>query len=85
MNPEYRIEKFDGEVLLYTEDGAQAIYLNDEAHAVWSLCKEEMTVGQIIDYLEQAYPDQKEKIKKDVHKALETLQTHNVIEMTDAG
>lgn len=85
VNEEYTIEKFEGEILLYTEDGGQAVYLNDEAHVVWSLCKEAMTVGQIIEYLEQVYPDQKEQIRKDVLIALETLQTHNVIEMTDAG
>jgi hypothetical protein len=84
VNAEYTIEKFDGEILLYTEAGTQAVYLNDEAHAVWLLCKEGMTVGQIIDYLEQVYPDQKEQIRKDVLTALETLQTHNVIEMSDA-
>jgi len=85
VNAEYTIEKFDGEILLYTEAGTQAVYLNDEAHAVWSLCKEGMTVSQIIEYLEKVYPDQKEQIRKDVLTALETLDAHNVIEMTDAG
>jgi hypothetical protein len=85
VNTEYKIEKFDGEILLYAEAETQAVYLNDAAHAVWSLCKEEMTVGQIIEYLEQMYPDQKEQIKDDVFNALQTLQSHHVIEITDAG
>jgi len=84
VNAAYTIEKFDDEILLYSEDGAQAVYLNDQAHAVWSFCKEGMSVGQIIEYLEQVYPDQKAQISKDVLTALETLETHNVIEMTDA-
>lgn len=84
VNAEYTIEKFDGEILLYTETGTQAVYLNDEAHAVWILCQEDMTVGQIIEYLEQRYPAQKEQIRKDVLTSLETLQAHDIIEMTDA-
>lgn len=85
VNTEYTVEKFDGEILLYTATGTQTVYLSDEAHAVWSLCKEGMTVGQIINYLEQVYPDQKKQISKDVITALETLQAHNVMEITDAG
>ncbi|MBM9521081.1 PqqD family protein [Desulforhopalus vacuolatus] len=83
VNAEYTIEKFDGEILLYAESQTQAVYLNDEAHAVWSLCKEGLTVGQIIEYLEQVYPDQKEQIRGDVTTALETLHKNGVIEFAD--
>ncbi len=83
VNPEYTVEKFDDEILLYTEAGTQAVYLNDTAYAVWQLCKEDMTVGQIIEYLEEAYPDQKEQIRDDVMTALNTLESKNVIELQD--
>lgn len=83
INSSYIIEKFDDEILLYTEAGTQAVYLNDAAHAVWQLCKEDMSVGQMILYLEDVYPDQKEQIRKDVLSALETLQSNGVIEFAD--
>ncbi len=83
MNPEYTVEKFDDEILLYTEAGTQAVYLNDAAYAVWQLCKEDMTVGQIIGYLEDAYPRQKDQIRDDVTAALNTLESNNVIELSD--
>lgn len=54
----YSVEKFDDEILLYSEACTQAVYLNDAAHAVWLLCKEDMNVGQIVQYLEEMYPDQ---------------------------
>jgi hypothetical protein len=83
INSSYTVEKFDDEILLYTEAGTQAVYLNDAAYAVWLLCKEDMSVGQMILYLEDVYPDQKEQIRKDVLTALETLQSNGVIEFAD--
>ncbi len=83
VNSVYTVEEFDGEILLYTEAGTQAVYLNDAAYAVWLLCKENMTVGQIIEYLEEVYPDQKEQIREDVVTALNTLLSNSVIEFQD--
>lgn len=83
INSSYTVENFDDEILLYTEAGTQAVYLNDAAYAVWFLCKEDMSVGQMILYLEQVYPEQKEQIRKDVLAALGTLQSNGVIEFTD--
>ena len=79
----YSIEKFDDEILLYSEVGTQAVYLNDAAHAVWLLCKEDMSVGQMVQYLEEVYPDQKDQIRNDVLGALRTLQSNGVIEFAD--
>lgn len=83
INTEYTVEKFDDEILLYTEAGTQAVYLNDAAHAVWLLCKEDMSIGQMIQYLEEVYPAQKEQIRKDVLVALKTLHSNGVIELVD--
>lgn len=83
INAAYRVEKFDEEILLYTEAGTQAVYLNDAAHAVWLLCKEDMTVGGMIQYLQEVYPDQQEQIRSDVLTALDTLQSNGVIEFQD--
>jgi hypothetical protein len=83
INSGYTVEKFDDEILLYSEAGTQAVYLNDAAYAVWMLCKEEMSVGQMIQYLEEVYTDQKEQIRKDVLVALDTLLSNGVIGFDD--
>ena len=83
INPDYTVEKFDDEILLYSKEGTQAVYLNDAAHAVWQLCKEDMTIGQMVAYLEEVYPEQKEQIRGDVTTALEMLHANGVIEFTD--
>jgi len=79
----YTIEKFEDEILLYTEAGTQAVYLNDTAYAVWMLCKEDMTVGQIVEYLEEIYPDQQGQIRGDVIDALNTLQSNGVVTLDE--
>lgn len=83
VNSAYTAESFDDEILLYSKEGTQAVYLNDAAHAVWLLCKEDMNVGQMIAYLQEVYPDQKEQIRGDVLSALTMLQENNVIELVD--
>ena len=82
-NSAYTAETFDDEILLYSKAGTQAVYLNNSAHAVWQLCNESMTVGQIIEYLMQVYPEQKDQIRPDVMTALELLVTNNVIKLAD--
>ncbi len=84
VNPDYTIEKFDGEILLYTEAGTQAVYLNDAAYAVWLLCKENMDIGTMIGCLEEAYPDQKIQIRDDVLSVLQTLHSNGVIAFEEA-
>lgn len=83
INPQFTVEKFDDEILLYTDAGAQAVYLNDAAYSVWLLCNEDMSVGQMIQSLEETYPDMKEQIRCDVLSALETLQSNGVIEFAE--
>lgn len=82
INPQYTVEKFDNEILLYTKEGAQAVYLNNTAYAVWLLCKEELTVAQIIACLKETYPNQKEQIRDDVLTALTVLESNEVVELS---
>jgi len=81
INVEYTMEKFDDEILLYSSTGTHAVYLNDAAYAVWLLCREGMSIGEIIQYLEEVYPDSRENIRADVLTALDTLCSHGVVEL----
>lgn len=80
VNPAYTVERFDDEIILYTKAGTEAVYLNETAYVVWQLCKEDMTIEQIITYLGEAYPDQVDQLKSDVMTALDILHAHNIIE-----
>lgn len=84
VNSNFTVEKFEDEILLYNEDSTQAVYLNDTAHAVYLLCRENISIAQMIESLEQRYPDQKLQIRPDVIAALTTLLDHGVISINDA-
>jgi len=83
VNPDYLVEQFDNEVVLFSLNGADVVALNQTAHLVWRLCQESLTVGQIIGLLSDAYPDQAEEIRADVIAALETMTDRGIIELAD--
>jgi len=83
LSDSFAVEQFDKEILLYDEAGSRAFYLNDTANAVLQLCKEDLSVAEIIECLQQNYPDQKDSIAEDVVGVLEILVKNKVIELTD--
>lgn len=83
LNPDYVAEEFDEELLLYSERNSSAVYLNDTAQAILSLCSGEMTIGEIIDLLENQYPNEKKQIIKDTLVALETLKEQGILLLSD--
>ncbi len=83
INSKFILEKFDNEILLYSVAETRAVYLNETAHLIWCLCSEQMTIGEMINFLEKKYPDQKSAIRNDVLSALENLISQEVISLSD--
>jgi len=83
VNEDFIVEKFDNEILLYTEAEAKAVYLNDTAYIVWLLCKDGLTFGAMIDGLTEQYPDQRDQIRGDVMSSLESLLESGVIALNN--
>ncbi|BDD87741.1 PqqD family protein [Desulfofustis limnaeus] len=83
VNPDYLVEPFDNEVVLFTLNGGQVVSLNQTAHLVWRLCQQKMAVGEMIELLTEAYPDQADVIRADVVTALTTMAEHGIIELPD--
>lgn len=83
VDPSFTAEDFDSETLIYNEAGSKAFYLNDAANAVLQLCREDLSVGQIIECLQQAYPDKAQTIADDVAGVLETLIESGVVTLSD--
>ena len=65
-NPAFKVEKFDTEILLYAVSTTRGIYLNETAYVIWQLCEQENTLGGIITFLEESYPETEESIAADV-------------------
>jgi hypothetical protein len=73
VNSEFKLEKFDNEILLYSMTSTTAVYLNETAYLVYGMCGSGQTIGAIIALLEDAYPEQKMTIRADVIAALQQL------------
>lgn len=82
ISESYTAEKFEDELLLYSESGENALYLNTTAQAVLQLCSEDLTVAQIIEYFQKHYPDHQEEIDPQVVEVLSTLESNGVITFT---
>ena len=81
LNPDLYLEKMDNEILLYSLSGTKAVYLNETAVLIWELCDGNRTVEEVIDLLEQAYPQQAEQIHADVITTIKTLFANRAIEL----
>lgn len=73
LNPEFKVEKFDNEILLYAISNTKGAYLNETAYLVWEMCAKNHSIAEIIAILQKAYPQQKEAVREDVIAAIDSL------------
>jgi len=83
VNSDFQGEIFGNEMLLYTLSDTQAVYLNETAHLVWQLCRERRTVGEVVTFFIENYPEQKDQVKKDVITTISSLVESNVLTLID--
>lgn len=83
VNSEFKLERFDNEILLYSVTDTTAVYLNETAFLVYGMCSSGQTIGEIIALLEDAYPDQKPTIRTDVTAALNQLIDNGALLLND--
>lgn len=81
INDDFKLEEIDGEVLLYSPKATQAIYLNASASVIWQLCTGEFTTQEIIDLLQQQFPDESASIAKDINETITQLVDCEAIEL----
>ena len=73
INPAFRAEKFENEILLYAVSTTRGIYLNETAYLIWQMCENGNSIGEIIHFLEETYAEEKEGIAADVQAVVESL------------
>lgn len=74
------LEDMDGELLLYNPNNATTLHLNGPSAVIWQLCTGENTVQEMIDALQEAYPEQAEQIEGDVVSVIKDLTQQEVLE-----
>lgn len=60
------LEDMDGELLLYNPINSTTLHLNGPSAIVWNLCDGNTSVQQMIEAVEEAYPDQSGQIETDI-------------------
>ena len=80
QNKNCLLEDMDGELLLYNPASAVTLHLNGPSAIVWQLCNGERSAAEIIELVQDAYPDQDEQIKQDVGNVIDDLLERKVLE-----
>ncbi len=81
INPDFQLEEFEGEILLYSVSDTTAVYLNETAHLIWLLCHENMTVEEMVQFLQEKYPEQKDEVREDLMISLQALVAQGVVSL----
>lgn len=76
---EFSLEQLDNELLLYHPSKTLAVYMNETATLVWQLCDGKRTVAEIIQRLQEAYPEAADNMESDVEQALAVFSEHGAI------
>ena len=78
---DFQLEEIDGEVLLYSPKATRSIYLNPSASLIWRLCTGEFSTQEIIDSLQEQFPEQADTIADDVVATLDQFIDSHAIEL----
>jgi len=78
---DFQLEEIDGEVLLYSPKATRSIYLNPSASLIWRLCTGEFTTQEIIESLQEQFPEQADTIVDDVNTTLDQFLESQAIEL----
>ncbi len=78
---DYRLEEFDGELLLYHPATTRTLHMNDSATLIWNLCNGKRTIQDIVATLAEAYPESVESIENDVMQTIKNLSDNGVLSL----
>ena len=78
--PTLQLQEFDEELVLYDLEKMQVIYLSESATLIWQMCNGQRTIKQIIQLLQDAYPENARTIPADVESAMELFVQNRALE-----
>ncbi len=76
-----QLTTLDDETLMYHPDWRAAFALNATAFSIWQLCDGERTVGEIVELLQKAYPDEATTMPSEVEAGVRTLSQHGIVRL----
>lgn len=79
----YHIQQTPCCIVLQDINNEDVLNLNDTGLLIWRLCTEAYNVGEIIAMLRDIYPEQQERISRDVYRVLDTFKEYGVIDFRE--
>jgi len=67
---DFELQEFEDELLLYHPAKTATFYLNPQAALIWRMCDGSRSIADLIALLEEAYPDQQDRIREDVFQTI---------------
>src|SRR5262249_11363548 len=85
QHPDVLQATLDDEILVYYPDGTTAFALNNTASVIWELCNGERRVADIVEILQEAYPEAAATMPQEVDEAILALLSCGVIRVPRVG
>lgn len=85
QHPDVLQATLDDEILVYRPDGTNACALNNTASVIWELCNGERRVADIVEILQEAYPEAAATMAREVDESILDLLSHGVIRLPRVG
>jgi hypothetical protein len=77
--PEFRLEKMDNEILLFSPTTSNVLYLNESASVIWQLCDGQHSVEEMIKLLADVYPEAADAMRQDVQETLDLFINNGAV------
>ncbi len=77
----YEVQKIPCCWILKEIDSGRRIKLNDSGMMIWDLCDGKQSVGELITFLKEQFPDAADSMEKDVQRTLDELVEERLITM----
>ncbi len=77
----HKIRRLPCCLYLENSEGKTLIKLNESSSLVWSLCTGELSVREIIDLLQESYPEAGDVIAKDVYRVLDEFIAEDIVKI----
>ena len=85
QHPDVLQATLDDEILVYHPDGMTAFALNETASVIWQLCNGERPVAEIVEILQEAYPEAAATMPREVDEGILALLSNGVIRLPRVG
>ncbi len=83
QNSDFELTDFDDEIILFSVSQEKAVYFNQTAQFIWRLCDGKNSINDLIDGLQQQYPNETD-IKQQIIDALQQMLHDNVINISSS-